>query len=73
MHSKVCEWFGHVPESLGRDTTSDFPSESFKCTRCSLSYSVNQWGIDQPRPKIVVYGFRLLLLLGALWFFSVLV
>lgn len=72
MDNKVCEWFGHAPESLGRDTTSDFPSENFKCTRCGLSYSENQWSGGQPRPKIVVYGFRLLLVLGALWLFSTL-
>ena len=72
MNNKVCDWFGHAPESLGRDSTSDFPSENFKCKRCGLSYSVNQWSGAQPRPKIVAYGFYLLLLLGALWFISVL-
>jgi len=67
MKNKICLWFGHTAESQGVDRTSDFPSENFVCSRCEHQYSVNEWGGPQPKPKIFVYGFRLLIAGAIVW------
>lgn len=55
--NKICEWFGHDAESLGRESELDFPSERFECKRCKESYSINAWaGAPQP-PKIRKFAF----------------
>lgn len=70
--NKWCVWFGHVPESQGRDTTSDFASENFKCKRCHIYYTENAWGGPQPKPKIFSFLRCIVILLAiiALIYFS---
>lgn len=62
--NKFCEWFGHNDVSTGPDTSCDFPSEGFVCTRCGHTHSVNAWATPSPAPKIRKVGFFFLVVLG---------
>lgn len=67
-NNKWCVWFGHAPESQGRDTTSDFASENFKCKRCHIYYAENAWSGPQQKPKIFSFLYRALVLSALLAF-----